>query len=350
MLKAKGFLFSLALGTTLSFASHNLNAQLQSLSNLHVSENSSFSIQGTYSFADGNGFVKPGIISTAKNGAKGFVNFVTGSSWAGANTNQFVNGFVQVGHDNPFVFPIGSNQQYRPVAITGGAMTSAAFFDRNPAKIKTQYKSKAPGAFAGQLVIKDLSDKGYWEINGTTPTFLTLSWDAKTEINELTEGELNKLSVLGWRNGQWEVIPSTIDKYALDNSSDQLLASKRLSNFISGSLTTNNEINPNDYTYFTLGAINIDRAEEVEQTAFSLYPNPSLTRLPLNVKYQLADVTGGTLQVFSATGALLAERVLEVDHGVITLADVTDVPGAYTISITDNQGKKLTKKLMVISE
>jgi len=351
MLKAKGFLFSLAVGATLSFASQNLNAQLQSLSNLHVSESTSFSIQGTYSFAEGNGFVKPGIISTAKTGAKGFVNFVQGSSWTGATTDQFVNGYVRVGHNNPFVFPIGSNQQYRPVAITGGAMTSAAFFDRNPAKIQTQYKSKAPSATSEQLVIKGLSEKGYWEVNGATPTFMTFTWGAETKINELTEGELNNLSVLGWKDGQWEVIPSTIDKYALDNSSHELLASKRLSNDISGSITTNGEVNPGDYSYFTLGAINAPATiADAVTTGFSVYPNPSLTRLPLNVKYQLADVSGGTLQVFSATGALLAERVLGVDHGVVTLANVTDVAGTYTVSIRDNQGETLTKKLIVISE
>lgn len=352
MLKAKGFLFSLALGTTLSFASQNLNAQFQSLSNLHVSESTSFSIQGTYSFADGNGFVKPGIISTAKTGAKGFVNFANGSSWTGATTKQFVNGFVQVGHNNPFVFPIGSNQQYRPVAITGGAMTSAAFFDRNPAKIKTQYVSKAPSDVASaQLVIKGLSERGYWEVNGATPTFMTFTWGAESNIDELTEGELNNLSVLGWRDGQWEVIPSTIDKYALDNSSHELLAGKRLSNTLIGSITTNGEVNPDDYSYFTLGAINAPaQVADAVPTGFSVYPNPSLTRLPLNVKYQLADVSGGTLQVFSATGALLAERVLEVDHGIITLANITDVAGTYTVSIRDNQGNTLTKKLMVVSE
>lgn len=351
MLKAKGFLFSLALGTTLSFASQNLNAQLHSLSNLHISESSSFSIQGKYSFADGNGFVKPGVISTAKTGAKGFVNFVQGSSWTGATTKQFVNGYVQVGHNNPFVFPIGSNQQYRPVAITGGAMTSAAFFDRNPAKIKAQFKAKVPSAVSELLVIKGLSEKGYWEVNGATPTFMTFTWGIESKIDELTEGELNNLSVLGWRDGQWEVIPSTVDKYALDNSSHELLAGKQLSNAISGSITTNGEVNPDDYSYFTLGAINAP-AEVVDAvpTGFSVYPNPSLTRLPLNVKYQLADVSGGTLQVFSATGALLAERVLEVDHGVVTLANITDVAGTYTISITDNQGETLTKKLMVVSE
>lgn len=347
MLKAKGILFSLAFATAISFVpSEKLNAQFHTQSSLHISANSSMGIQGDYSFERGNGFLKPGIISTAKGSAKGFINFVQGSSWTGASRNQYIDGYVRVAHNNAFVFPIGANEKYRPVAISGGAMTSAAYFDRNPAKLK-----KVAGKTLvdlNDLVVNEISQEGYWTIAGDKATALTLTWGAATKIGELTEGELSSLSVIGWKGGQWEVIPSATDKYALNNGSHELVPGQSLSSFYNGSITTTEEVIPNEYDYFTLGAVN--QAALTGEATFSMYPNPSLTRLPLNVAYQLPNAAGGTLQIFSATGALLVERTIKEEKGILQVSNVTNVPGTYSVSITDSKGAVSSKKLIVVSE
>ena len=72
--------------------------------------------------------------------------------------------------------------------------------------------------------------------------------------------------------------------------------------------------------------------------------------MPLNVRYQLPAMDGGTLRIMSVSGALLVERKLSSNQGTITLSDVTNAAGAYTVSVTDSKGTTLSKKLIVVAE
>ena len=340
-----GFVLVLALGI-----SSELSAQSQSYSNIFIPEKGFVSIFGEHSFVEGGNGVSPGMISTARVGSKGYVNFIGGSSWTGASDVQFIDGYVRVYHDNAFVFPVGANGKYRPVSISGAALTSVGYFDRNPAKVtKRASANKAPSApINNQLVIEQVSDSEYWVIEGKKATNLTFSYGKDSKVGELTQRELSNLSIIGWKNGQWKVIPSSFDVNAIDNASHLANPGKDLSNFIKGSITTTEEVIPNDYDYFTLAGINV--AALGGETAFSMFPNPRLTRMPLNVEYLLPTTEGGTLRIFSTNGSLLVERTVEGNHGTIVLAEVTNAPGAYTVSLTDSEGNTLSKKLIVVSE
>ena len=341
MLKAKGFFINLVLVTALTFvASQILHAQLHSLSKIHVSGNTAFTIPGDLNFA--NGERTPGMISTSKSGVKGFINFAAGSSWTGASDAQFIDGYVKVLHDNPFVFPIGSKGTYRPVSISGGAGTYAAFFDKSPTKLIVRKANKATGTAAALQVV----EKGYWNVSGDQATTITLTWDATANVETLTEGAIQNLRVLGLKQGKWEVIPSSVDKYTLSDANHQLVGNTQTTDFGSGAISTTADIIPSDYEYFTLGAVK----PAVTETTFSMYPNPSLSKLPLNIAYQLPEATNGTLQIYSATGSLLAERTLANEQGVVSLSNVTNVPGAYTVSIKDQNGKAVIKQLIVVAE
>ena len=322
-------------------------AQSSSYSNIFIPEKGFVSIFGEHSFVEGGNGISPGMISTARKGLKGFVNFAEGSTWKGASDVQFIDGYVRVFHDNAFVFPVGANGKYRPVSITGAAFTSVAYFDRNPAKVAKQVKNKARKV-DNQLLIEQLSEAEYWEVDGKRATNVTFSFGTDSKVGELTEGDLSKLSIVGWKSGQWEIIPSSVDAYAVDNATHSASTGKNLSSLSTGSITTNEAVVPSDYDYFTLAGINADALGG--KTEFSMYPNPRLTRMPLNVKYQLPDVDGGTLKIFAANGAILVDRVVAGNHGIITLSDVTNAPGAYTVSITDSKGNTVSKKLIVVAE
>jgi len=54
--------------------------------------------------------------------------------------------------------------------------------------------------------------------------------------------------------------------------------------------------------------------------------------------------------VYSATGSLLAERTLKAANGTISLSEVTNIPGTYTVSITDVNGQMVNQKLVVATE
>ena len=321
------------------------------MSNVFIPEKGFVSIFGEHSFVEGgSGIVSPGMISTAKSSSNGVVIFAEGSSWKGASDAQFIDGYVQVYHNSPFVFPVGAGGKYRPVAISGAAKTSVAYFDRNPAKVTRQRSANKQQTRSGDefLYLEEINDSEYWVIKGQEATKLTLSWDADSNIEKLTDGDLTKLSIVGWKNGQWEIISSAYDIQSADYSTNDATIGKSLSNTTVGSITTNEEVTPSEYDYYTLGGLNA--AVFAEAMDFSMYPNPRLTREPLNVRYQLPNAEGGVLRILSVNGALMTERKLGDNQGIITLSDVTNAAGAYNVSITDSKGKTLSKQLIVVSE
>ncbi len=335
MFRAKGFFLSLFTAALL-FSGSQLFAQSSEVS---ISN-------GTYITVSGNLHIST-ILSTPKSSNQPSITFTKGSSWTGASASRFLDGNVMVAHKNPFVFPIGANKVFRPIAISGAANTVASFFDRNPAKISSKSLASKTTT-TSETAIEQLNQEGYWTLDGKSATTVSLNYGAETQLEELTKGDLNKLSIVGYRNGQWEVIPSSIDKYAVNTSTYQAETDKSKSNFLNGSITTNSEIIPTDYDYFTLAATQIEKA--VEGTTFSMFPNPSLTRLPLNVNYQLAVPGDATLRVYTATGSLLAERTLKAENGTISLSGITTRSGTYMVSITDAEGGVVNQKLLVAVE
>ncbi len=347
MLKLNQFLAGLVTVFVLGICL-DASAQSRSVSNIFIPEQAFVSIFGEHSFIEGGTGVYPGMISTARNGSHGYVNFAKGSSWSGASDVQFIDGYVRVYHDDPFVFPIGANGQYRPVSISGAALTSAAYFDRNPTKVVKGSTANRVADATGQIVIEKISDVEYWEIEGQKATNVTFTWGKDSKVGELTQGDLGKLSIIGWSRGQWKVLPSTFDSYTVDNNSFAAASSTNKSTLATGSISTTEEVIPSDYDYFTLAGINT--AALTGQTAFSMYPNPRLATMPLNVRYELPTADGGILRIFSANGSVLVERDLTSNSGVLTFSDVTTAPGAYNVSITDSKGNTLSKKLIVVTE
>ena len=347
MLKLNQFLAGLVTVFVLGICL-DASAQSRSVSNIFIPEQAFVSIFGEHSFIEGGTGVNPGMISTARDGSHGYVNFAKGSSWSGASDVQFIDGYVRVYHDDPFVFPIGDNGKFRPVSINGAALTSAAYFDRNPAKVIKRSTANKVGDVSGQIVIEKVSDVEYWEIEGQKATNVTLTYGKDSKVGQLTQEDLGKLSIVGWKNGQWKVIPSLSDAYSVDNAFHTASEGINRSTIVQGTISTVEEVIPSDYDYFTLAGVNT--AALTGQTAFSMYPNPRLTTMPLNVRYQLPTADGGILRIFSANGSVLVERDLTSNSGVLSFSDVTNAPGAYNVSVTDSNGKTLSKKLVVVAE
>ena len=111
-----------------------LHAQNSMGGNLMISENGSMVVYSNHHFAEGSGFIAPGMIHTSKVGNHGYLLFDEGSSWTGASKEGFVDGFVKVRHPHSFVFPVGDDHLYRPVAISGATNTAVAYFAKSPKK------------------------------------------------------------------------------------------------------------------------------------------------------------------------------------------------------------------------
>jgi len=321
-------------------ANHLLSSQIRTLNNFFVAENTNIGINNTLLFTtsyDG------GIIATAKTGNKGYIIFGPKSKWIGASDYQFIDGYVTVLHSNPFVFPIGDDGNYNPIAISGASNTSAAFFSRNPSKLIDRSNKKEISKIGSTI---QLTEQGYWALDGSQPTVITLMWDGKTAVNEMVERDITNLSIMGLRNGQWEIISSSVDKYAFDESKHNLVVTKQNSDFKKGTISTSTEIIPNEYDYFTIGAVKAS----TKYGELAVYPNPVSMDLPLSVSYELPINEQATLQVYSASGILIKEMAIKADNGVLELNDVASASGVYTVRLLLSNGNVITEKLLVIDK
>ena len=243
-----------------------LTMLLIAISNIAYSQSSSFG--NTYIFNNGemgivdiqhNFFkgglgIQPGIVGTDRTSTQGFLSFVGTASWTGASDTAFVDGYVKTYMTSPFTFPIGDNGKYRPAAISNATLSDPANAAYYNVSATTAITSRlrggnepilpASGPFNTALKgvgVGSVDDVEYWDINGATPTKITLTWDANSVITTLSS-----LSILGWNGTHWEAIGSSVDITSLLGGT---------SNLISGSITTKTDLIPNKYDVYTLGTI-----------------------------------------------------------------------------------------------
>ena len=310
---------------------------------IYIPDNSSISIFNKHTFHDGSNGVYPGVIATERENQKGYFNFIYGSGWEGASDMQHVDGYVRVYHNESFTFPIGANSKFRPIAISGASRTSAAYYDSNPNYIHENGTSKM------EPLLSQISKVEYWDVEGDIKTQVTLTWDERSQAESLTESDLSRLTIIGRRGNQWEVIPSSIDRFTLDISSAKAQMGSEIADYERGSITTNEDIRPGDYDYFTMGALNPNTMARV-QPQFDVYPNPISLTINPSLNYQFSSEVGGTVKIYSPTNTLVMEKEVIGARGVINLDNPIEKAGIYVIGIIDNNGSSKYQKLIVVEE
>jgi len=315
MYRKERFLSAILILSSFLLYSQTTVAQIQSLSNFRLSNNTFLTITGELQFsADG------GDIITAKENCNSHIVFVEGSSWSNASDDQFIDGMVHVVHDKPFTFPIGAKGKYHPIAISGGANTMAAYIAKNPANIigtrafRNQHSDQS-------VVVDKIKTNGYWIIQSDNATAISLSWNAADNMAALTEN-IERLSILGYKNGSWTVIASTLD------NSNSLFEGKE-QDLSSGTITTSSDLIPNEFDYFTLGAVKTITSGNNELNGLSVYPNPIRVDENVTVDYEL-NSDSGVLQIISTTGLLLSEQTI------------------YLVRIVGSNGVAKEKKVVVL--
>jgi len=296
------FLLCQGLGWVLAFFLSDV-IHSQSAGGMSILENGFVSVFGEHNFTEGSGFITGGMITTAKTGEESYLNFAPGSTWVGAGKGKCVDGYVQVHHNEPFIFPIGTADKYRPVAISGGINTAAAYFDKNPATLNNS---------EANAKVDRLSHKEYWVVKGKQAVSISFLWTASSDLSSITGGKLSTLKMIGLRNGQWEVIPSAVDEQ-IDN----------------------------EYEYFTLGSVADDvdaRSSSASDNFFvSSYPNPVKNELYVDLK----EISGakGTIEIYNLYGLLLEERAYDNTSNDVEYINTSSyVNGIYKVVVrVDNR-------------
>ncbi len=224
-------------------------------------------IYAQHNFVTGSGTINAGIIGSERQPAIGMYSFVgPNGSWINASNTAFVDGYVRTYNTGAFTFPIGDNDKYRPAAVSASsfaAPTTAAYYGVDPGLATTSnlmggaYGVLPGGGLAFPTTAK-ATDVGtvdnveYWDIDGTTPARITLTWDANTPITAMVGGDFSKLTIVGWDGTKWVVIPSAYDTGSLIQNTSASTFTGLAPQVTAGSITTTAAIVPGSFTVYTL--------------------------------------------------------------------------------------------------
>lgn len=207
--------------------------------NTHVSSSSTIYLFETVSIE--------GIPSTDRSNQKGEISFDESASWVGASDSSYIDGFTKKNGTSSFTFPVGDDNQYRPLAISGysasGQSASVSYYSEMPASV---------GSLGTDVDTMSMTE--YWSVDGTGNTKVTLTWEASSEISNLTSGILSNLLMIAWDGLEWVEIPATIDSNALNVNSACLEYTMNSSSLLQGSITSESEIDLSLYQAFSFGS------------------------------------------------------------------------------------------------
>ncbi|WP_176885131.1 T9SS type A sorting domain-containing protein [Dyadobacter soli] len=195
-------------------------------------------------------------IFTKRDSPIGIVSFGSAVTSGVLGEGAFIDGYIKKSGSDAFIFPVGDNGAFRPFAVNSD-QAIGAYYGVNPAVAVTSNPAGGDygvlpeggpfntGSLMSELIAVSTSE--YWDINGTSPTRITLSWNDNSAVNALvTNRGLSKLTIAGWDGTKWVNLPASVDATSLFGQP---------STASSGSLTTLLDIVPNTYNVYTLGAL-----------------------------------------------------------------------------------------------
>ena len=182
---------------------------------------------------------------------------------------------------------------------------------------------------------------------------MTLHWDLHSTIEQLSQGDLDNLTIVGWNGSSWEAISSSVD----DFTSEDVFSGEE-SSLSFGSITTDEAIVPDDYDVITFGALGgesrnsstrfgseLNGSEKIE---FTLFPNPTFDLADVKLDYDMTDVTSeATLVILNANGETLYKRTLLEDKDIVQLSYTQATSGLYHIGIITENGSRVFKPAIV---
>lgn len=226
----------------LSCGWNSLQAQVQNNGILHLGANSYLYITtGAVSF--GSSSATTTNISTPYSGTDGKIILGSASSFStdGA-APKFVRGYAETRNTAKTLLAIGAGTTYAPVKVTSSASTG----------VHASYINAAPStAYAGGInsSVNAVANTEYWMIKGADAV-VTLSWRASSGLSSYPFADV---TIVGYKNGKWEAIPSIIDATSEFGGTSALNAT--------GSITTSSAVALSTYDALAIGRKGVSCAE-----------------------------------------------------------------------------------------
>ena len=226
----------------LGFGWNGLQAQVQNNGILHVGANSYLYINtGSVSF--GSSSATTTNISTPYSETDGKIILGSASSFSTDGTApKFVRGYAETRNTTETLLAIGAGTTYAPVKVTSSAGTG----------VHATYVNSPPlTAYAGglDLSVNAVANTEYWMIKGAY-AIVTLSWRASSGLSSYPFADV---TIVGYKNGKWEAIPSVIDATSEFGGTSALNAT--------GSITTSSAVALSTYDAIAIGRKGVSCAE-----------------------------------------------------------------------------------------
>lgn len=204
-----------------------------------VTFNSNLELKTSLGVTNDLNFIE-GKIITPREDTNVSLDFIRHQFYGGENDSRYIDGYASVIGNNTFSFPIGHDDRLRPMILPEHSVQNffkGAYFFENPNTPSTFGTSFETSKKDGD--IQAISNQEFWDLNGTTETNITLTWDGQSNIVALASS-LNDLRVVGWNKAEniWEDLGNT-------NISG---------NFEKGEITSKPFI-PNTYEVITIGSV-----------------------------------------------------------------------------------------------
>lgn len=169
------------------------------------------------------------------------LNFMEDGFFGGQSDDSKVTGFAEVNNRNVFSFPVGDEEQLRPLTFNAqGSVPRAicAYFFENPS---------APISLSQTFDVEEkvnnigtVTDREFWVLQGNVPVQVTISWNTRSSLITIPNATVESIIVVGWNksSNQWVVIGNTA--YSGD---------------ITNGFVTSETFVPNDYAAITFGTV-----------------------------------------------------------------------------------------------
>jgi gliding motility-associated-like protein len=226
------------------------------------------------------------------------LNFRTDAFFTGESNASKVTGFAAVNDRAVFSFPVGDDEQLRPLTLNSESATplaSCAYFFENPSEPSSILQTFDTEAKVNN--IGSVSEREFWIVQSDVPARATISWNSRSALGAIPNATLESIIVVGWSksSNQWVIIGNSA---------------------ISGDLTqgfvTSETFVPNNYAAITFGTIPLP-------TDTFVVDNPTLGNYFLSpngdgindflVIDGLEESPNNSLRIFNRYGQMVFEQI-----------------------------------------
>ncbi|WP_291869469.1 gliding motility-associated C-terminal domain-containing protein [Maribacter sp.] len=152
-----------------------------------------------------------GDFRTIKTQSSTYLNFLSNANYVGSSNFSKVDGYTAITNQQNFIFPVGDSQELRPLILNSSdinALAKCAYFRENPdtpISFNTTFST-----FTKPAEIKSISTREFWVLEGNINSTISISWNAQSNIDLLTE-DINDIIPVGWNKStrQWISLEAT---------------------------------------------------------------------------------------------------------------------------------------------